>query len=826
MATKISTQPSASPSLAWAKTSAEVIAAAPGTIAIRKSLLAEAEPIADTRRIKFVISTGDVDRDNDTINADGWDLSNYRKNPVVLFAHSHTDLPIGKCVELGFENGKLVATAEFATAEENPLADQVYRLLLGGYLNATSVGFRAIAAKENVERGGVDFTRQELLEFSVVPVPANQHALIAASFGGDDLEPLRKWIGATIEAWPGDLKLDGKAWTKLVGADGGIRRRLKVGMLESEVRVDSTKALESIGALESSLDRVIAKTARASGTVAGLAPVYASPDETDDGRPVRWNKSLSKAFDVNQQEFPAQSLEQELASKYIGVKISGMNHGVIRVRSPRMGAFLTALDEFVEADAVAVAAIRNIDDYGKEAPPQYEKIQLNSTESHDFLIEGMRFFEWNGEKLCIRVEPRWYGLQVSHYSIRAGQTCAGNAALDAVQTRAKQLNFLKGEAFALSGEFLTRGAETVDDLILEDKNQAVVRRTMALVEERGAAMEPRGQLLIGPPGTGKTLAGRIMMNGTKATFIWISSRDMAYLGPFDAIVEAFDSARENANSILFFEDVDNWINSGTITDLLKTELDGIKQNTGILTILTTNYPERLPKALIDRPGRFHDVLRFDLPNEKQRAAMLAKWLPDLSQDDVAAAVVSTAGMSGAHVRELTRFATLIASQDGLDKTAALAKALEKLQEQRDLITAVQAQGSTYRAPSAIAEKAGDGARIAAFVAKTFGDGADLAERVMAFDRLDAASAKALIDGSDEPTLDVSDDADEAIEIIDAEPVLELDVEDEMELEVEGIGKIGDAEFRALLADVVGSGMTALSQHAVERAMNQMRGRVD
>ena len=62
---------------------------------------------------------------------------------------------------------------------------------------------------------------------------------------------------------------------------------------------------------------------------------------------------------------------------------------------------------------------------------------------------------------------------------------------------------------------------------------------------------------------------------------------------------------------------DNWIN-GKIIDMMKTELDGMKKNKNVLTILTTNNPENFPDALLDRPGRFHDVLSFENPSKSIR----------------------------------------------------------------------------------------------------------------------------------------------------------------------------------------------------------------
>ncbi|WP_188263273.1 HK97 family phage prohead protease, partial [Azospirillum tabaci] len=96
----------------------------------------------------------------------------------------------------------LHSTCQFATKDENPFADMVYRLVIGGYLNATSVGFRPLKWSWNEERGSwaIDYTEQELLEYSVVPVPANPDALIEARGKGIDMAPLIGWAEKTLDA--------------------------------------------------------------------------------------------------------------------------------------------------------------------------------------------------------------------------------------------------------------------------------------------------------------------------------------------------------------------------------------------------------------------------------------------------------------------------------------------------------------------------------------------------------------------------------------------------------------------------------------------------
>jgi HK97 family phage major capsid protein/HK97 family phage prohead protease len=417
--------------------------------------------------------------------------------------------------------------------------------------------------------------------------------------------------------------------------------------------------------------------------------------------PVRWNARLSKAFDVSREQFPPRSAEEALVAKYLEVEIKHLERREIRVPAVRIGAFLTAAASVLST--WTVDDVRNLNYRGEETPPAYDVIQLNSTKRADFLIDGMRFVRRGDptERATVRVQPAWYGLDITIYGLRS--TGTAERLLGAISTHARDIQFLKGEAFALSGEFLPTTGETFSDLFLDQKNSAAIQRIVQLVNTKGQSLENRGVILMGPPGTGKTLAARIVRNEAKATFIWVSSRDFHYSGSFGGFSQAFTLARECAPSVVVFEDVDNWMTPTTV-DLIKTEMDGVSKSSGVVTMMTTNYPELLPAALIDRPGRFHDVLKFDLPSDLARAQMLKRWLPDLAAADVKRAVEATTGYSGAHIKELARFAVIIAEQDGLTLDKALSVALAKLAEQRDLITATQRTGSRYRIAPALSTK--------------------------------------------------------------------------------------------------------------------------
>src|SRR5690348_13219539 len=94
-----------------------------------------------SRTKRFVFSDGSVDRAGDSIDPNGWELGNFRKNPVALFAHSSWDPPIGRATFVGVQGGRLVGDIEFATKETYPFADTIFRLVDEGFIKAVSVGF-------------------------------------------------------------------------------------------------------------------------------------------------------------------------------------------------------------------------------------------------------------------------------------------------------------------------------------------------------------------------------------------------------------------------------------------------------------------------------------------------------------------------------------------------------------------------------------------------------------------------------------------------------------------------------------------------------------
>ncbi|UQD96137.1 HK97 family phage prohead protease [Bradyrhizobium japonicum] len=126
-------------------------------------------------------STGDTDRAGEIVDQGGIDLTNFKRNPIVLWQHN-TGAPIARASEVGVVGGKLRARVTWPPAGVSAKADEIRGLVKAGVISAVSIGFRpkeTIALDPaNPKWGPQRYVRSELDEFSFVSVPANQNALV------------------------------------------------------------------------------------------------------------------------------------------------------------------------------------------------------------------------------------------------------------------------------------------------------------------------------------------------------------------------------------------------------------------------------------------------------------------------------------------------------------------------------------------------------------------------------------------------------------------------------------------------------------------------
>lgn len=138
----------------------------------------------------IVVNTGTVDRDRDRVLPSGADLSNYLKNPLVLWGHDYRSpwAIIGRAAEIRTEGDIRIRPELREPASDTDPMHIIRSLWDANLVRAASIGFNPLTWAEN-ELGGRDFTEWELLEVSIVPVPANQEALRLAVKGLSEGEP-------------------------------------------------------------------------------------------------------------------------------------------------------------------------------------------------------------------------------------------------------------------------------------------------------------------------------------------------------------------------------------------------------------------------------------------------------------------------------------------------------------------------------------------------------------------------------------------------------------------------------------------------------------
>lgn len=135
----------------------------------------------DTMSFTAIASSDSVDRDGDVLEASGWLLKNFKKNPVILWGHDANLMPIGKATNVWIEGNQLKFTTQFAPPEVNPFAKNVYEAYKQGFLTSFSVRFdpvkwEDIPASNDQIRLGRRYKSMDLLEISAVNIPANPDA--------------------------------------------------------------------------------------------------------------------------------------------------------------------------------------------------------------------------------------------------------------------------------------------------------------------------------------------------------------------------------------------------------------------------------------------------------------------------------------------------------------------------------------------------------------------------------------------------------------------------------------------------------------------------
>jgi hypothetical protein len=237
----------------------------------------------------------------------------------------------------------------------------------------------------------------------------------------------------------------------------------------------------------------------------------------------------------------------------------------------------------------------------------------------------------------------------------------------------EQGNFKKSSAL---GESVAGGC--FDDLVLGGTLMEDLRSDARRFFERRAFYEAhrlpwkRGLLLVGPPGNGKTQTIRALLNELARPVLSVKSFRGSNRND-DAIRAVFSRARKMAPMVLVLEDLDCLVDETSRSTFLN-ELDGLGQNEGLLTLATTNHPEKLDRSILDRPSRFDRKFHFPLPKEPERRRYLEKWNASqpasmqLTDEGLQSLARRAKGFTFAYLKELMLSASLRWADDGVPGT--------------------------------------------------------------------------------------------------------------------------------------------------------------
>jgi AAA+ superfamily predicted ATPase len=256
------------------------------------------------------------------------------------------------------------------------------------------------------------------------------------------------------------------------------------------------------------------------------------------------------------------------------------------------------------------------------------------------IVNGWLNVLWQGKLLEVIVLT--YGGSCRHHWIVADDKTTAESFFDAVcewscEVRGEILVYQDG-CFEKNKElFDSIKSATFDNLTLRESLKTALQtdfdqffKARELYDQYGIPWK-RGALFVGPPGNGKTHTVKAIINSLGKSCIYVRGFKTEYGTEQENMSEVFKRARMTGPCVVVLEDLDAMVTDENRAFFLN-ELDGFEVNTGVAVIATTNHPEKLDAAILERPSRFDRKYYFELPNEDERLAYFEAWNEKLDKD--------------------------------------------------------------------------------------------------------------------------------------------------------------------------------------------------
>jgi cell division protease FtsH len=318
----------------------------------------------------------------------------------------------------------------------------------------------------------------------------------------------------------------------------------------------------------------------------------------------------------------------------------------------------------------------------KIVPPQYEEIDIGEAEPARVLVNGLWLLERGGQKMVLLWgAASTYGrvtgvaLQIAVANDAAGHQLADEIyklfddALAGAETYRGKILSLENDEYSASDAcrikiHRLRHVEAEQIILPPATLELLERNVIGYVKQRPKLRErgfatKKGLLFYGPPGTGKTHTIHYLARALPGhTTLLITAEQVGLLEeymslatllqPSIVVIEDADLIGRERSEMTTCEEV--------VLNKLLNIMDGLREQTETIFILTTNRPGALEPALAARPGRIDQAIEFPLPDDAGRAKLARLYAGKTQLDDalVAEIVNRTQRVSAAFIKELLR----------------------------------------------------------------------------------------------------------------------------------------------------------------------------
>lgn len=187
----------------------------------------------------------------------------------------------------------------------------------------------------------------------------------------------------------------------------------------------------------------------------------------------------------------------------------------------------------------------------------------------------------------------------------------------------------------------------------------------------------RGLLMYGPPGTGKTaIINQLTTVAIKKDMIVLLDPRPAWL---TGIVPLIRSISPEKSILVIWEEFEEWVDD--YESAILNVLDGMTQISNIFYVATTNYIDKIPPRIRNRPSRFADIIKVGIPSAEGRKAFLKNKIIPTDEIDIDDWVKKTDGFVIDQLKDL--IISVLVLEISLDDAIEKLKSIENLETDED-----------------------------------------------------------------------------------------------------------------------------------------------